>query len=189
MFFYGAVRGAFSLLQDVAYAADNGRAIVDFLASGLGNLLVVVGGLLLMLWAVFTQPREFPVGEGAEESEVAAERPTSPQGRLSDSVFRERTIYIGDLGRENGVIVGRTFDRCMIYGPAVLAAVGERTFENCTWEGRSDAFIVRSPEGGRLYVGPLYLRECFFRKCHFVRIGLLVSPEEYEPLKKAVAGE
>jgi hypothetical protein len=58
LLFYGVVHGAFDILQDATNAASNWGTIVGFLTSGLGNLLVVVAGILLLLWAVVTRPPE-----------------------------------------------------------------------------------------------------------------------------------
>lgn len=83
MLFYGAVHGIFGLVQDATYAASNWGTIVGFLASGLGNLFVIVAGVVLILWAVFTQqpepqslPQSTPVFNTKAEQEAEQFRTT-----------------------------------------------------------------------------------------------------------------
>ncbi len=73
LFFYGAVRAILGLLQDATYAASNWGAIVNFLTSGLGNLAVIVVGILLLLWAMLTQQPE------TESVNVALSQPEGNQ--------------------------------------------------------------------------------------------------------------
>lgn len=81
--FYGAVHGIFGLVQDATYAASNWGTIVGFLASGLGNLFVIVAGVVLILWAVFTQqpeaqslPQSTPISNTKAEQEAEQFRTT-----------------------------------------------------------------------------------------------------------------
>jgi hypothetical protein len=116
LLFYGAVRAAFDLLQDITYAASNWGTIVDFLASGTGTLIVVIVGILLILWAVFTQQQDQTTlsengDQKLDESEPTKryERLEAPFKKLSDD--RNRLLTERDREVEQRHVVEQERDK------------------------------------------------------------------------------
>lgn len=91
---------------------------------------------------------------------------------LDESHLRSRTFRIYDIPRDQDAIIrGRSFEDCTIYGPAVLAPIGERSeFRDSTWESSLDATLWEIPEGKR--VGAIGIDGCAFRRCRFINVGL-----------------
>jgi hypothetical protein len=56
--FYGVVRLALDLLQDIDYLLDHAGSIASFLASTGGNALILGVGLFLTVWAALSRPPE-----------------------------------------------------------------------------------------------------------------------------------
>ncbi len=77
-FFYAAVRIIFDFWQGVDFAVDNASSLVDYLATGPGNLLALVIGVFLIVWAVYSQRSKRESPEGASEAQPTREpRPES----------------------------------------------------------------------------------------------------------------
>jgi hypothetical protein len=115
---------------------------------------------------------------------------------LSQANIRNRTIYIADyawkvraLRWTNAVIIGRRFEDCRIYGPAVLAPMNTgqvegHTFFDCGWTEGGNAFWMPRPIGHPSFVGLIGLLDCAFVKCEFTQVGIVVPPEDYERYKE-----
>jgi hypothetical protein len=100
------------------------------------------------------------------------------------SYFRGQDLWIADFARRSTVVSDKVFEDCQIFGPAVVAAFNSGTFVDCTWaEGENPKSVLWEATPDReKFVGVIGLEDCLFRRCHFVRVGLLVKPEEYRTL-------
>ncbi len=190
--FYGVIRGIISLLGDVAFVVDYIAPVTSFLASGAGNLVAVILGIFLILWALYGQqlisepgstvavkPEALtePTSEGDEQQRLTQPPQQLPEDLASASYIKDQTLHIFDLARRRTTIKGKTFEDCDIHGPAVAAVLGGTDFMDCTFaEGVDHSSLVWHPEPNRpSYVGAIGLEECIFRRCNFVRVGLLVK--------------
>jgi hypothetical protein len=135
LLFYGAVRGILGLLQDVTYAASNWGAKVELLASGLGNLLVIVTAILLILWAVLTRQPETELASGAApttepQPQGAEARDTSAENLDEDEVYKRflaqplKTVADAPFQNQRIALDGMYYDRC--------------TFKECTFVCRGE---------------------------------------------------
>lgn len=90
-----------------------------------------------------------------------------------DRHITHRSFRIVDLVDEGSdLIMGRTFEDCTIYGPAVLAPLNQLTFERNTFEATPDALFWVIAEDRNQLVGAIGLIDCTFRRCTFRGIGI-----------------
>jgi hypothetical protein len=103
------------------------------------------------------------------------------------SYLRGLSIRISDLAREDIVIRDRTFEDCYIYGPAILVPHGMGMFHECGFEGDTSSLFITIAEE-RSVIGVIALENCIFRRCHFRKIGFIVTPDIHERWVTDLAG-
>jgi hypothetical protein len=103
---------------------------------------------------------------------------------LAESYFKDQELWIADFARRSVVIKDKVFEDCQIFGPAVLAPFNPGTFDDCSWAEAADpeAVLWEVDPDRETYVGAIGLENCVFRRCHFARVGILVTPDEYRRL-------
>jgi hypothetical protein len=111
---------------------------------------------------------------------------------LSTEIFPEHYIHgkylrIAELADSRGVIEGRTFDDCWIYGPAVLHPVQYINIIDNVFEGSPDStFVVIEqgiPLGGNIS-GFIMLKDVKFEKCHFIGVTFIGVASDVEKWKR-----
>ncbi len=147
------------------------------------------------------EENEPPIGPPSQSPGNPPEAPSAlypllRDDELSKPEIKNRTVYIADfawkaktLGWTNAVIAERRFENCRIYGPAVLAPLkaeqdNRYTFVDCRWTEGVDAFWIAHPPGHPGFVGVIGLEDCFFEKCTFTQVGVLVPPADYERYRR-----
>lgn len=110
---------------------------------------------------------------------------TADSHTLSSAHLKGLSFRIVDLAREHFVIEHRVFEDCVIYGPAMLAIYRNVQMLYCTFDGIGYSFLFDLP-GRRYITGPIVLDDCIFRRCRFVRIGLIGHTETIEEWKKNI---
>jgi hypothetical protein len=73
----------------------------------------------------------------------------------------------------NGKIIGRTFEDCDIFGPAVLVLGGVGQMYRCTFD--SPAVFIRTNQDK--VVGPILITDCSFKSCRFQGVGFIGTEE------------
>ena len=132
-----------------------------------------------------------------EENEALTEekesQPPSSNGLPADALanrhLRGQPIHIGDLARSETMIRGWTFEDCTIYGPTIIATLGGTNIHKPTWVTEKAADVLYVADGDRKWEGVIGLQDCALRRCTFVRVGLLVKPEEFERIKGEMEGQ
>ncbi len=109
-----------------------------------------------------------------------------PPESLGGTYLVNRTIRIADLAEDNR-IVGRTFEKCVFVGPAVLYAIKDNHITQCRWDG-PEAFIF-VPKTQKKVNGPIGLEHCSFRECVFNGIGLITTEDHRDRLESVGPGE
>jgi hypothetical protein len=105
--------------------------------------------------------------------------PSRPVARdLDQTVFEGVTLSLVDLQRtclRKGelTIVGRTFDNCLIEGPAVMLALDNVTFDGVDFGyTRGDIRnIVLFPASPTAVIGAIPVKDCVFRNSTFFAVG------------------
>ncbi|PLS84678.1 MAG: hypothetical protein CYG60_16645, partial [Actinobacteria bacterium] len=111
-----------------------------------------------------------------------------PPEALMSRYLKGASFHIADLVRNETRIRGWTFEDCTIYGPAVIATLAGTLIHEPTWTAENVDYVLWDAHGGedRRWEGLIGLQDCAFRRCTFVRIGILVKPEEAERIRAQV---
>jgi len=95
--------------------------------------------------------------------------------------YRDQIVRLADLAMVSDIIVGQTFENCVLVGPAVVALLGATHFSNNTFDVPDVASALWSvPEGQQVIVGAVGLQDCNIVNCRWQRIGLAVLPGQRE---------
>ena len=90
---------------------------------------------------------------------------------LTDIQISSKALRLTDLA-VNGVIANRTFDDCIIYGPAVVAPTEFTVFRYPSWQlTRGDLYYELKDMKTR--TGMILLENCTFNRCTFYDIGVV----------------
>ncbi|MDZ4363416.1 hypothetical protein [Brevundimonas sp.] len=98
--------------------------------------------------------------------------------------YFEQVISIHDLfmvvaAKGTTIIEGRTFNRCVLQGPAVLLTAGGVLFDDCDMgpSGGDVRNLLLKPVGPQKVVGAIPLKDCRFIGCRFYAIGFTGNDE------------
>ena len=98
-------------------------------------------------------------------------------------------IRIAELADSNSTIVGRTFEDDYIYGPAVLYPHDYVDLGNSGFTGTKDSVFMKTTNG---MAGPgsgvIIVRDTKFRRCHFINITFVGTPEQIEQWQNGFTG-
>jgi hypothetical protein len=98
----------------------------------------------------------------------------TPQ-EFAEPLVEHKYFHIADFADIHHVIADRDFEDCWIYGPAVLA--GDKNTD-VGW-GSADSSFAEVFAAITIPVplaGVIYLKDCKFRRCHFVGVTFLGTP-------------
>jgi hypothetical protein len=105
----------------------------------------------------------------------------------------EKYFYLADLADANGVIIGRTFEDCWIYGPAVISVTGGPGLELTSFEHNS----FMAPGAGSLLIdwdkpliasGVIKVSGCKFKRCHFLDVSLMGPSDVLNQIRRGEHG-
>ncbi len=106
---------------------------------------------------------------------------------MSRPYIQGKYFKIADLADGENVIVGRTFEDCHIYGPAVLFLLDRNTLIEPHVMGSLDEAFLAAPATNRAgpHTGIIVLRECTFKRCTLFNITFVGASEDIERYKKS----
>lgn len=104
---------------------------------------------------------------------------------MNERHLDHRSLRIVDLVSNDGMIVGRSFEDCTIYGRAVVVPLDGIVFERNTFEADPTALFWEIPENRDRIVGAIGLKNCAFRRCVFQQIGIAGTRQFIERFKKS----
>ena len=94
-------------------------------------------------------------------------------------------VYIADLALKEAIVRGWTFEECEIYGPAIIATLGNTIIDNPTWIANSMDDVIWEVSENRVdHIGVIGLDGCRFLDCTFVRVGYLTTPVAASRMKR-----
>jgi hypothetical protein len=106
---------------------------------------------------------------------------------FSEQYIHGKHVYVSGFVDGNNNIQGRTFEDCWLYGPAVFATTDGTDIGSSDFDGGKKAFIPVIPlRPGVISTSPglINVRDCKFRRCHFVRISIVGDLDLIEKWKK-----
>jgi hypothetical protein len=138
--------------------------------------IVALGSLgLVALSVVNLTTRHYPTLLSADE--------------WAQSYIHGKNFRIADLSDPLNMVVGRTFEDCHIYGPAVIMLydrndIGDSTFHT----QKPDHIFIIASSGiwGGLGTGVIGLMDCKFRRCHFYNVSVTGDPATIEKWKTII---
>jgi hypothetical protein len=104
---------------------------------------------------------------------------------IPDNYIRGRIIHLIDLVAPGvkPIISNRTIEDCEIRGPAMIALLGGVTLADNDFDGDIDSLFVEVAKE-RIIFGAFGLRNCVFRRCRFVAIGIICTKEQIQEAKQ-----
>jgi len=103
---------------------------------------------------------------------------------LTGNYISNQSFNIADLAY-NGLIEGRTFENCQIYGPAILMTGGVVGFmHECRFEGHPNALVIET--SNKVLIGIISIKNCTFRRCVLRQIGIIGGKKLREDLPQEV---
>lgn len=102
-----------------------------------------------------------------------------------EAYFSRKIIRVADLVHgANYVIAQKTFENCVLYGPGIIGFSGTGIVEDCTFTGgdRNTTFI----EAQRPTLGAVGFRDCTFRHCEFIGLGIVGGTQEIERYRASI---
>ena len=157
------------------------------LAIALGVVIVVL--IIWSAWPTLKRIRlQKPIKlQGSQQniSEVPAKSIILSHDYIADTYIRGQLVYLMDLIAPGAqpIISDRTIEDCEIRGPAMIALLGRVTIKNGTFDGDVESLFVEVADK-RIIFGAIGLRDCVFRRCRFVAIGIIGTREQIEKAKK-----
>lgn len=158
-FFYAGVRIIFDFWQGADFAMNNADSLAGYLATGPGNLIALVIGIFLIVWALFTQQSESKTSNTLLSSDFkqkggeSEEQTGVPSEHLTDKELQKR-FYAQSLKPIRGAnfidqrvpLDGFLYEQC--------------TFERCTFVYRGEKpfgladFVVKGNDNNIEARGP-----------------------------------
>lgn len=123
--------------------------------------------------------------EGESKIRVVEGRPIEalPKAtKFGETYFRNLDVCLLEFIGQEFRIVGRTFEDCLISGPAVIDLRRTYVDDQCVFfvDGNVDATV--SVPQKRTLTGALPVRDCTFRRCRFRNVGVVVRlAQEHVP--------
>ncbi|MFI4989916.1 MAG: hypothetical protein ACHQHO_03235 [Solirubrobacterales bacterium] len=100
--------------------------------------------------------------------------------------YADQTLRIADLAVDADVLREKSFERCIIVGPAILVPA-ECRFISCSFEGDPETLIWEIPPERTRVLGAIRLDRCSFDACQFTRVGLGLAHEAAQEFITALA--
>jgi hypothetical protein len=97
---------------------------------------------------------------------------------ITETHFRGLSFRISDLARQIPVIDGRIFESCWLFGPAVLVFTGSVDLAVAIVGDRPEDMLFTLEPGHSIVQGPIIVKDCVFRDCHFIGIGIMGQAED-----------
>lgn len=174
------IAAAFGIWAVVGDASLELQVAVGLFAIG-GGFLIGNGGY--GLWLKLRWGRRFRLVPQADEEQLR--RPY-----VKGLAFR-----ITDLCRDTNVISDKVFEECDVAGPAILLPVGEAdVFAHCSFntgiksepDVQPDAYLWEIPNDQGAAVGVVAIRNCVFRRCRFLNVGLAGKQNVIQSMRGAI---
>jgi hypothetical protein len=103
---------------------------------------------------------------------------------FSEPYIHGKYFHIAELADSTNVIEGRTFEDCYIYGPVVLYGHDNLDLQNNVFVGTKEQTFIPAIGGmAGAGTGIVMLKDCKFRRCHFINVSIIGDPKDIEKWK------
>lgn len=111
--------------------------------------------------------------------------------------YKRVTVWLPQLFLETSragagslLIENRTFNECLLEGPAVLLALEGCQFDGCNMgDAHGDIrSLMLQPSSPQRVTGPIPFKNCTFINCRFLGVGFTGAPSFMDSLTRALGG-
>lgn len=104
-----------------------------------------------------------------------------------DNVSR-KLIHFASEAHDPGtpIVRDKVYQDVDIWGPALIAPMGNSTFNNCSFNGDVES-LLWEVDPGSLLIGVIGVQNCSFINCNFKGIGIAGTPEILEDFRRALS--
>jgi aspartate carbamoyltransferase regulatory subunit len=95
-----------------------------------------------------------------------------------------RTVRLADEVGDGVIIEGKTYENCVIDGPAIILLISNIEMSDIDLGGEPDHVLIEMPEN-REVIGIIGLQNVAFRRCTFNRIGIMAPKETLDLIRNA----
>lgn len=187
---------AFSL-ADRVLGVVVGSTLSGVIGGMIGWLLInpyaglVVG---LLVWILIASGLLVKISNDTKQNWVAVSQTENPPSRIpspqelspemvTQSELRDLSFHIADLVREGNSIRNRTFERCTMHGPAMVA-IFNSVLPGQTYIGRPDELLWETDMHPKAKIGVILIENCVLRDCTFVGIGVAGTSVEIQAMRQ-----
>lgn len=103
--------------------------------------------------------------------------------------YSDRDVHLHELvDWEKPIVADAIFERCTVYGPAVLAPDSETSFRECgfAFEGSGEEVLWEVPPLS-IKTGCIAVERCAFVKCEFYAVGIAGGPKIIAQFRRLIA--
>jgi hypothetical protein len=104
---------------------------------------------------------------------------------LSEPYLSNKYVRLAEIADVNGVIEGRVFRDCWIYGPAVVYLERDVEISYSDFDGPFDQIFTPVVPNTRYSRGQMTVRDCKFTRCRFIRISFLATEQAINGWRKS----
>ena len=109
---------------------------------------------------------------------------------FSQGKFDHKRLRITDFPLDKGFfLTGKTFEHCLIEGPALLAMVEGNELNDLKFEGDPDNLVWSVPVEGKRVSCVIAVTHCAFRSCRLEKIGVVVPAKQVQAFKDMLLGK
>lgn len=176
-----------SLLDNVIFAVFLATglsvwAIISHLPGPIIALIFLVA-IGAVLW-ILRQIRRLNASRRRPESVLPHLEEMTKQKYIADSYIRGRIISLLDMLPPGAtpIISNRTIEDCELRGPSIIAALHGVTMSDCGFDGDPKSVFIEVLEGR--IIGAIGLKDCVFRRCRFIQIGIIGTAENIRKIRE-----
>lgn len=172
-----------------AVRADIASALAELVEAGFvrerKQLRLLSSGRAVTLWVYAITGSGIVELMGEPRISTLRNRPVGalPVARdLGETTFRNLDVHLLDFVQDGIRIAGRTFDNCLISGPAVIDLQRTHLDNRCVFfvPETGDATVLIHPE--RSPSGVIPVENCIFQNCRFRNVAVVARLAQEHPL-------
>ena len=177
--------GKAALFGGIALGIYTGITVPDvlwyfdiFIGVGVAIMSIWLGRLLYLIWQ--WARRYFAKPSGKPQATTVTVQPIEPPeiGRPK-RILVDREISLAELAKDSATIRDKTFENCDFIGPGMVFFGPNCAVLDSGFDGPPNNLLLEV-ELDRKIIGAVGFNNCFFRSCHFRRIGVLALRHQME---------
>ena len=117
---------------------------------------------------------------------IGLQQSKATEADLRQPYLSNKYVKLADIADANGVIEGRVFRDCWLYGPAVVFLNMHNDVSYSYFDGSVETIFTKVTPTDMVGRGVIILRDCELTRCHFIRVSFMGGEAEFEKWKNSV---